>query len=356
MTSKAEDSKWESVRDFKCNHLIIQYNIRKQTQYDELYTEIIFNSDETITIKETFNNILALDKRVTQYARENQLTYEPLPSDSTIFKPFHIIWCKKLDGSRIPLETTDVFLEKINKDVDINQITSIDDFKTLRKLEIKTYTELIDLKYWNRKYIVKFALFPKLIVNKAKKTLKCILQCRQLAFEDKDIQYQWKTQKSKKSKNPFLEAFKTFKDEEENEEEKPEKDDKPEKESPKEEKFVESEGQRPDFITQYHFEKSISRQNPIHPGELMSEFIFFIGNEVYLQPNEYRELCDLMKQYVENGKISKLFLFHKVLTFSKMCIPQVYSDFRNTLSKECILSPGDLTELDRQMHQIRLTK
>jgi hypothetical protein len=361
-------SKWESISDLKWDYFIIKYPIRGNPGFPlspsskrqnggsnggskgGVPLEILFNNnDETITINESFYEITNVEKQVIKYAKDKQLTYQPLPSGSTTFKPFNIVWLREKNGSQKPFSKTIVYTEKVNKEVDIKQIHSIDDFKVIHQIPIENYNELVKMGHWHYKYIVKFALLPKLIVNRETKTLKLNLQCKQLAFEDKDIQYEWK-KKFDKPKNPFLEAFLDETDNEGDEEEKKVKVSTPPSE---EEMFPEAKGQRPNFITKYYYEKSISRQDPVHPGELMSEFIYFIGNEVTLKPDEYRELCDLMKQLVAEGKISKPYLFYKVLNFSSFCIPEVYNDFRRTLQTESILSPEDIKDLDRQKRSFK---
>lgn len=206
-------SKWESISDLKWDYFIIKYPLSPSSKKQNggskggFPLEITFNdNDETITINESFYEITNLEKQVIKYAKENQLTYQPLPSNSTTFKPFNIVWLRERDGSKKPFEKTTIYVEKIKKDVNIKEINSIDDFKLITQISIENYTELVKMGHWHYKYIIKFALFPKLIVNRETKTLKLILQCKQLAFEDKDIQHEWK-KTFDKPKNPFLEAF-----------------------------------------------------------------------------------------------------------------------------------------------------
>ena len=92
------------------------------------------------------------------------------------------------------MKTTDVFVERLNEDENFAGLKDIklDQLKTIRLLEVKTHKQLIDLNYWDRRWIVKFALQPKLVKNLKTKELKYNHNILQLAFEHKEIGYKWR--------------------------------------------------------------------------------------------------------------------------------------------------------------------
>lgn len=189
-------TKWKRVSHeefpIKCP-LIIEYAILRKKRPDEVDREIIFNENETITIESTFDELVGLDEKVKLYAEEKKLSYKSIISDngrSTTFKPFNIVYLTEMDGSRKPFEMTEVYTQRLNEEIDKKQKVTAEDFEQLSQvflLDVKSYNDLINLKFWNYHWIVKFVITPKLIVNTETQAVYLKLNCIQIGFEDKKI-------------------------------------------------------------------------------------------------------------------------------------------------------------------------
>ena len=189
-------TKWKRVshEEFHIKHpLIIEYKILREKRSDEVSREIIFNENETITIDRTFDELADLDKKVKKYAEDKKLTYKSAISDdgrSTTFKPFNIIYLIEMDGNRKPFEMTEVYTHRLNEEIAQKQKIIAQDFDQSSQvflLDVKSYKDLIDLKFWNYHWIVKFVITPKLIVNTETQVVHLKLNCIQICFEDKKI-------------------------------------------------------------------------------------------------------------------------------------------------------------------------
>lgn len=197
-------SKWTPIvrlhSPIKEDRIIVRYEIMRKSPRDDEDREIIFNSDETITIEEVIPEFKDLDDKVKAYAEEKKLTYQStffVKEKTTTLKPFHTKHLLLRDGSRKVWSTTDIFVERLKAKFTEERLTSIDHLKKITKMEIKNYKELTDLKFWGYHWIVKFAFIPKLIVNNETNELKLVVECQQLAFEHKEIQRKFKEIKMK---------------------------------------------------------------------------------------------------------------------------------------------------------------
>ena len=189
-------TKWKRVSHeefpIKCP-LIIEYAILRKKRSDEVGREIIFNENETITIESTFDELVDLDKKVKKYAEDKKLTYKSAISDdgpSTTFKPFNIVYLREMDGSRKPFKMTEIYIVRLNKEIAEEKAISINQSNSsiqVHLLNVKTYTELINLEFWNYHWKIKFAFTPKLLINIETGVVYLKLNCVQICFEHKEI-------------------------------------------------------------------------------------------------------------------------------------------------------------------------
>lgn len=209
-------SGWKTDYDFEIpsgkRYIIISHDInwrmRKyyEDEEDDDKKDIKFNKDETLTIKQLYPEIRNLKDAFEKYAVSKNMTPEANSYDNnneTTFRPFKIIKYKKDGKVYKTVAETSVFVETLNDKVNIDKTEKVNDLKTIRLFTVETHEALVNLKFWNYKYKVKFALFPKVIFNEKSQVMKLILDCRQIAFEDKKIEYEWRRKDAKKYKNMF---------------------------------------------------------------------------------------------------------------------------------------------------------
>lgn len=213
-------SNWQLVEGAESpitqNYVIILYQINCKRPYDEIDREIIFNDDETLTIESQFPQLIGWEKQAKKYADNHGLSYQSslkIDEKSTTFKPFHVVYLLKKNGHKTLWKTTGVYVEQLKAKIDqVETPITLDQLKDISLLNIKTHKELIDLKYWNNNWTVKFALQPKLVKNIQTKELKLNVNCLQLVFSNKHIDKKWAqlTQlrfNQKMSRDPFMNLF-----------------------------------------------------------------------------------------------------------------------------------------------------
>jgi len=167
-------NQWHYVKDFKINELNICYNINGIIKINDDMKTVIF--------PEIINEIDIIDKEISKYANERKLSYDSLVNkrdNITVFEPFHVIFKKLNDGTKIMMEHTNVFVKDVidKEDEESGEITIERPLKS-----VDSTRSLMNLRYWNNDYNVIFKANPRLIINDAEKKLKVSLRMREIIF------------------------------------------------------------------------------------------------------------------------------------------------------------------------------